>query len=136
MNSSSIPQKTSIVKTFAPGWFASVMGTGVIVIALFVFQSVFPFAKALETFFLFASILLFLVLIIPWTLRWFLFPADVRHDLKHPVSAAFFPTMPISMLIIGIALEKVGAGFFSEELLWNILQILWIIGSAGILFLS
>jgi tellurite resistance protein TehA-like permease len=44
--------------------------------------------------------------------------------------------MPISMLIIGIALEKVGAGFLSEDLLWNILQILWIIGSAGILIFA
>lgn len=136
MNSYSIPQKTSIVKTFAPGWFASVMGTAVIVIALFVFQSVFPFAKTLEQFFLFVSILLFLILIIPWTMRWFLYPADVRHDLNHPVSAAFFPTMPISMLIIGIALEKVGAGLLSEDLLWNILQILWIIGTAGILIFA
>ncbi len=136
MNSSSIPPKTSIVKTFAPGWFASVMGTAVIVVALFVFQSVFPFAKTLEPFFLFVSILLFLILIIPWTLRWFLYPADVRHDLSHPVSAAFFPTMPISMLIIGIALEKIGAGIFSESLLWNILQTLWVVGSAGILIFT
>jgi len=136
MNSTSIPPKTSIVKTFAPGWFASVMGTAVIVVALFVFQTVFPFAKALGTFFLFASILLFLVLIVPWTLRWFMYPADVRHDLNHPVSAAFFPTMPISMLIVGIALEKVGAGFLPEDLLWTILQILWVIGSAGILIFA
>jgi C4-dicarboxylate transporter/malic acid transport protein len=132
MNSSSIPQKPSIIKTFAPGWFASVMGTAVTVVALFVFQSVFPFSKALETFFLLTSILLFLVLIIPWIMRWFLYPVDVRHDLSHPVSAAFFPTMPISMLIIGIALEKIGADFLSEYLLWNILQILWVAGTMGI----
>ncbi len=135
MNSSS-PKNTSIIKTFAPGWFASVMGTGVLVIALFVFQNIFPFAKALETLFLFASILLFSILIVPWTLRWFLYPADVRHDLNHPVSAAFFPTMPISMLIIGIALEKVGAGLLSEGSLWNILQILWVAGTAGILIFA
>ncbi len=136
MNSSSSPQTTSIVKTFAPGWFASVMGTAVIVVALFVFQSVFPLAKALETFFLFAAVLLFFVLIIPWTLRWFLYPADVRHDLNHPVSAAFFPTMPISLLIIAIALEKVGALFLPENVLWNILQTLWVIGASGILIFA
>ncbi len=135
MNSST-PENTSIIKTFAPGWFAAVMGTGVLVIALFVFQNIFPFAKALETFFLFASILLFLILIVPWTLRWFLYPADVRHDLTHPVSATFFPTMPISLLVIGIALEKAGGAFLAESALWNILQILWALGATGILLFA
>jgi len=130
-----VSHKPSIVKTFAPGWFASVMGTGVIVIALFVFQSVFPLAKALEVFFLFAAILLFLILIVPWTLRWFLYPAEVRRDLSHPVSASFFPTMPISLLVIGIALEKAG-GFLAEGALWNILQTLWVVGSTGILIFA
>lgn len=133
MTHSSFPQKDSLIKTFAPGWFASVMGTAVIVIALFVFQSTFPFAKALESFFLFAAILLFIILIIPWTLRWVLYPAEVRHDLNHPVSAAFFPTMPISLLVIAIALEKVGSLFLSETMLWNVLQILWTVGASGIL---
>ncbi|MFZ5820236.1 MAG: hypothetical protein ACOYYJ_10060 [Chloroflexota bacterium] len=128
-----ISPKPSIVKTFAPGWFASVMGTGVIVIALFVFQSVFPFARGLETFFLLASILIFLILIAPWTLRWFLYLEDVRRDLMHPVSATFFPTMPISLLVIGIALEKTGEAFLAEDLLWGVLQVLWVAGSAGIL---
>jgi C4-dicarboxylate transporter/malic acid transport protein len=133
---SSISKKNSIIQTFAPGWFASVMGTGVIVIALFVFQSVFPLAKALEVFFLFAAILLFLILIIPWTLRWFLYPAEVRRDLSHPVSASFFPTMPISLLVIGIALEKAGGGLLAEGALWNVLQMLWVVGSTGILIFA
>ncbi len=135
MNSST-PKITSIIKTFAPGWFASVMGTGVIVIALFVFHSVFPFAKVLESFFLFVSITLFLILVVPWTLRWFLYPADVRNDLMHPVSGAFFPTMPISLLVIGIALEKAGVGLVAEDILWNILQTLWVLGSTGILIFA
>lgn len=136
MNPTSTPEKTSLIKTFAPGWFAAVMGTAVIVIALFVFQSAIPFAKALEYFFLLTAIVLFLVLIVPWTLRWFLHPADVRHDLNHPVSAAFFPTMPISLLVIAIALEKAGSSFLEENTLWGILQALWIIGASGILIFA
>lgn len=122
----------SILSNFAPGWFASVMGTAVSAVAVFVFRDFVPFSAGLQIFFLAVSILLFVVLIIPWTMRWFLHYDAVRSDLRHPVSAAFFPTMPISLLVIGIALEKTGHLFLSEKLLWNMLQGLWMIGSVGI----
>ncbi len=97
--------KPSIIKTFAPGWFAAVMGTAVISIAVFSFQAVLPFATALQMFFLFTALLFFVLAIVPWVLRWFLHFDDACRDINHPVSAAFFPTMPISLLVIGIALE-------------------------------
>lgn len=128
--------KFSIVKAFAPSWFATVMGTAVISIAVFSFQKVFPLATALQFFFLFAALLFFALAIVPWLLRWFLYFEDVWHDLNHPVSAAFFPTMPISLLVIGIALEKTGNQLMPEALLWPTLQTLWVLGAAGILIFA
>ena len=125
-----------ITQHFAPGWFASVMGTAVTAVALFVFRQFVPFAHELQVFFLSAAVLLFFILLIPWGIRWFQHPEAVRRDLKHPVSAAFFPTMPISMLVIGIALEKTPLPFLPESALWNILLGLWLVGSAGILFFA
>lgn len=125
-----------ITQHFAPGWFASVMGTAVIVVALFVFRKFVPFARELQLFFLTTAILLFLVLLIPWLTRWLKYPQAVRKDLAHPVSAAFFPTMPISMLVLGIAIEKTPLPFLSESASWNILLVLWLAGSAGILFFA
>ncbi len=127
---------SSILRHFAPGWFASVMGTAVSAVAVFVFRDYVPFADALQIFFLLASVVLFLALVVPWTLRWFLHFDAVRADLRHPVSASFFPTMPISLLIIGIALEKTGHVFFDKQTLWNMIQSLWALGSAGILFFA
>lgn len=126
----------SILRNFAPGWFASVMGTAVSAVAVFVFRDTVPFSTGLQIFFLIASTLLFLALIVPWTLRWFLHFDAVNSDLRHPVSAAFFPTMPISLLVIGIALEKTGHLFLSEQALLYTLQGLWLVGSAGILIFS
>lgn len=128
--------KTSILRNFAPGWFASVMGTAVSTVAIFVFRDHVPFSTFLQLFFLAISILLFIILFIPWTLRWFLHFDAVRADLRHPVSAAFFPTMPISLLVIGIALEKTGPLFLAEQTLWKIEQGLWLVGSAGILIFA
>ncbi|MBI5296048.1 MAG: hypothetical protein HY869_11290 [Chloroflexi bacterium] len=43
---------SSLVRSFAPGWFASVMGTAVAIIALQVFRSYIPFVDGLLLFFL------------------------------------------------------------------------------------
>jgi C4-dicarboxylate transporter/malic acid transport protein len=128
--------KPSLLRSFAPGWFASVMGTAVSTVAVFVFRDRIPFSTFLQLFFLAVSIIMFAILIVPWTLRWFLHFDAVRADLRNPVSAAFFPTMPISLLVIGIALEKTGHLFLSEQVLWNTLQGLWLVGSGGILIFA
>lgn len=125
-----------IVQHFLPSWFAVVMGTAVIVIAIFVFRKFVPFAYELQVFFLATAVLLFIVLSVPWTMRWLQYPAAARRDLAHPTSGAFFPTMPISLLVIGIAIEKTGLPFLSEDVLWSVLQGIWILGSAGILFFA
>jgi len=129
-------QNSTLIRTFAPGWFASVMGTAVAVIALQVFRSYVPFVDALQMFFLVLAFLMFVIALVPWTLRWFLFPEAVAADLKHPVSGSFFPTMPISLLVGGIALEKVGPRFLPESILPPILQGLWLVGTAGILIFA
>ena len=128
--------KLEIIRTFAPGWFASVMGTAVAVIAIYVFQDFIPFAKFWQLFFLSLAIVGFVVVFIPWILRWFLYFDQVKADLKHPVLGAFYPTMPISLIIIGLALEKSGHLIMSHETLLPILQFLWIAGSAGIAYFS
>ena len=128
--------KSEIIRTFAPGWFASVMGTAVAVIAIYVFQDHIPFAEFWQLFFLSLSVLMFIIIFIPWILRWILYFDEVKADLNHPVLGAFYPTMPISLIIIGLALEKAGPLFMSEEMLFPILQFLWITGSAGIAYFA
>jgi len=125
-----------ISEHFAPGWFASVMGTAVTVVAIFALQNFVPIAGVLQVIFLALAILLFAVLLVPWSTRWFKHPQAVRRDLAHPVSAAFFPTMPISLIVIGIALEKTPLPFLPESVLWPLLLTLWSIGAAAILLFA
>ncbi len=124
--------KPDIVRNFAPGWYASVMGTAVIVIAFYVFRDVIPLADVWQLLFLALSGIMLIVISIPWTLRWFLYFDQVRQDLQHPVSAAFFPTMPISLIVWGIALEKAGPLFLPEPTVHAIMQGLWVLGTVGI----
>ena len=130
--STTSPEKINIIRTFAPGWFASVMGTAVMVIAIFVFRAYVPMADALQLFFLGLSLLMMIIFLIPWVLRWLLYFADAKKELHHPITSAFFPTMPISLIIWGIALEKAGPLFLSHEAIVPVLQGLWIAGTVGI----
>ncbi len=102
------------------------------VIAIFVFRSYVPLADELQLFFLTLSLLMIIVFLVPWTLRWLLYFNDAKQELHHPVTSAFFPTMPISLIIWGIALEKAGPLFLSHETILPILQGLWIAGTSGI----
>ncbi len=125
--------QSGLIRNFAPGWFASVMGTAVFVVDVFVFRnSLLPFANFLQLFFLGLATVMFVLILIPWILRWILHFDAVCADLNHPVSASFFPTMPISLIILGIALEKAAPLFLSDAVLYPILQTLWILGTLGI----
>ena len=124
--------KSNIIRNFAPGWYASVMGTAVIVIDIFAFQDAIPLAQVWQLLFLALSGIMLVVISVPWTLRWFLYFDDVWQDLQHPVSAAFFPTMPISLIVWGIALEKAGPLFLPEATVHAVMQVLWLLGTVGI----
>ena len=126
------PEQVNIIQTFAPGWFASVMGTAVMVIAIYVFRAYVPLADALQLFFLTLSFVMMVGFFIPWALRWLRYFDDAKKELHHPVTAAFYPTMPISLIIWGIALEKAGPLFLPHEAIAPILQGLWLVGTIGI----
>ncbi len=124
------------IEHFAPGWFASVMSTAVIVVAIYVFRRLIPFAWEIQVFLLMLSCALLIVLLIPWTLRWIHYPQAVQRDLRHPIAAPFFSTLPISLVVSGIALEKTSLPFLPEETRWMVVLILWVVGALGIIGLA
>lgn len=87
------------VKTMAPGWFASVMGTSAASLAahlLFAGTSWQWIADALH--YLAAAMLL--VLGLAALLRILLFPRAVFDTISHPVEGSFYATFPISLLVM------------------------------------
>lgn len=91
-----------IVKNFAPSWFAAVMGTGVLALgAAFLGHEFAPLAAA-SMFLHWFNIGLFLVLLVPWTLRWFRAPTHATGALSHPVVASFVPTVAIALLVLSV----------------------------------
>jgi len=121
---------STITQHFNPAWFASVMGTAVIPLALSFIESswVQPLSMAL----MILSVILFLLFLLPWTVRFFLYPAAVKKDLNHPIAANFFPTMPICLILFSLNLMKFPTMFFSQEISLTLAYYLWLAGSFGI----
>jgi len=119
-----------IIEDFSPAWFAAVMGTAVVPLAVSFLDA--SIARPISAVFMVLSIAMFVVALVPWTLRFFLYPAAVKHDLSHPVAGSFFPTMPIALIIIALGFLKYPDMFASVATSREIAWWMWIIGSAGI----
>lgn len=95
------PLKLSdVVRNFAPGWFASVMGSGVLSLTTLTLAVRWPTLETPAWALHYCTLLLFAALAIPWTSRWILYPQAALATLRHPVQASFYPTFSIAMLVI------------------------------------
>lgn len=100
MSEGAYPAPGQIVAHFAPGWFAAVMGTGVLAQTAHTLAAHWSplddLALALHGF----NTLLFLCLAPLWLARWLRFPAAALEMLKHPVQASFYPTFSIALIVL------------------------------------
>ena len=119
--------KCQIVKNFAPSWFASVMGTGILAMTSLFYSEYIPFLKNLAYLLFYLNIVLFFVLLVPWILRWILFRKEALNDLEHPVISNFYATIAIGMLVL--AADFIGIGKNME-----IGEIFWFIGALATIF--
>lgn len=123
------------VKNFGPEWGAAVMGTAAISITLQLASETFrPFSMLLYLgagYFLLTAVL-FCVFLIPWTLRFFMYPDDVKSDLNHPIRGNFFPTMPISFILAGTGCNKLGPMLLGPSASYYLGVVFFFLGSIGI----
>lgn len=119
-----------IAEHFSPAWFAVVMGTAVIPLALSFLS--FPLKDLLAAFFFLTAVIVFLIALVPWTAKFFLYRENIRKDLNHPLAAHFFPTMPISLIVLSLGFLKYPDLLFPPEVSRALAYWLWLLGSLGI----
>ena len=120
------------IKGFEPQWFAPVMGIGALAVALKISGSFleWSFLGSLATGFTVLTGVLTAVFAVPWMLRFLKYPDEIRGDLSHPIRSQFFPTMPISLILVGIGLQRTLTVF--PEPVQQVSLGLFFLGSAGI----
>ena len=121
---------SEIAKHFNPAWYGAVMGTAVVPLVLSFLD--FPFSRFLAAAFFLAAAVLFLLALVPWTVKFLLYRENIEKDLNHPVAAHFFPTMPISMVILAMDFLKYPELLLSPEGSRVLAFWLWLLGAIGI----
>ena len=112
--------KCQIIKNFAPSWFASIMGTGILAMTSLFFSNYLPFLKYLAFFLFYFNIILFFILLIPWILRWIFFRKEALNDLKDPVISNFYATIAIAMLVLAANFIVIDKNIKMGEIFWFI----------------
>jgi C4-dicarboxylate transporter/malic acid transport protein len=123
-----------IVETFSPAWFAAVMGTAVVPLAIGFAEG--TWVRPVAGVFTLLAMAMFALALGPWTLRWFRYPRAVARDLEHPIAASFLPTMPIAMHVIALDLLRYPDLLLPRDAALNLALWLWAAGSLGIYVLG
>ena len=118
MSSISAQGESNFIKRFAPSWFASVMGTGILAITSLSYSQYVPVLKNAAVFLFYFNVVLFFVLLIPWTLRWFLYTKEALSDLDHPILSNFYATIAIAMLVLSANFIIIGENIFIGKIFW------------------
>jgi len=118
MSSTSVAGKSDFIKNFAPSWFASVMGTGILALTSLFYSQYIPFLKNIAILLFYFNVILFFVLLLPWTLRWFLYTKEALADLEHPILSNFYATIAIAMLVLSANFILIGDNIFIGKIFW------------------
>ena len=127
-------QLAGVVEYFGPQWFGSTMGTGALGVALALVATEYslPAVAMLAQFFVVLTAVLTITFTVPWLVRIVTHPTQVRADLTHPIRSQFFPTMPITLIVLGVGIARTMQGIIPEAVLEPLLVGLFVAGSVGI----
>ncbi|MCX7163318.1 MAG: C4-dicarboxylate ABC transporter [Betaproteobacteria bacterium] len=107
-----------IVKTFAPGWPAAVMGTGAFALATLHFSHQLPLLAGMAWALHWFNLALFALISVPWLLRWVMAWPAVVASFRHPVAANFYPSYAIALLVLAAELRAFGGFDAAALLVW------------------
>ncbi len=109
-----------VVRNFAPTWFAAVMGTGALAIASGHYAQTYPLLAPFSRLVHGLNVALFLLLLVPWTLRWLRHRQAAMATLRHPVMGQFYATFAIALLVLAAEALLYGHDVALAALLWGI----------------
>lgn len=107
---------------FPVTFFAVTMGLGGLTLALHAADDIVPGAGKASVILLAATALTFAALLLIYAAKWLRHGNEARAEWHHPVRIAFFPTLPISILLLATA-------FMSHRP--ELARVLWMVGAAG-----
>ena len=132
-----------ILRDFHPGWFAAVMGTGIVGITAYLNPGaqagMRDTAHAAGVAFVLLAWTLAAAITIPFLARLARYPRAAIADLRHPIVGALYATFPAAILVLAVATATVGGSILPAHTVTLIVGVLAAIGAplafaAGVLF--
>ncbi len=115
-----------------PGWFASVMGTGILAVATYdnpgAAESLQPVAHLLGMVLAILTFALAIVLLAAYLIRWTRYRDDAVADLHNPVVGALYGTVPGGLLILAVMTSIIGPALLPDSAVTFIVATLTIVG--------
>lgn len=122
------------LENVGPGWFTSIMGTGILAICIVISPVAVPFGHALAGALWLTATTLLAVFLALWIANGVRYPARVVATLSDPATAQLWGAPPMACFTIAVGFLKIGVMFVSGAACVEIAQALWIAGAAGALF--
>ncbi|MEF8974879.1 MAG: C4-dicarboxylate transporter [Halapricum sp.] len=122
------------IEFFGPQWFGSTMGTGALGVALALVAGQFQLGALIPLAQSFVALTAAMTIgyTVPWLARMWMYPGRVRDDLTHPIRSQFFPTMPITLIVLGLGIARTMSESVPASVMEPLLTALFVAGSAGI----
>jgi tellurite resistance protein TehA-like permease len=125
---------TMAVRHANPGWFTSVMGTGILAVCAALSPVALPMLHQLSMVIWVGAVALLAIITLCWLTQSIQQPQRLRLSLTDPVSAQFWGAPPIACFTISLGFLVIGPHVLSTALCIAIAQELWILGVIGSLF--
>ena len=119
---------------FGPNWFASVMGTGILVVAGATLPVHVPGLRVFTEIAWVVAAVLLVTLIVAVSVQWFRHPTVARGHVRNPQMAHFYGAAPMALMTVGSATMLVGQDLLGQRLAVDINWVLWSAGTIGGLY--
>lgn len=124
--STSIVQQ--VLQAVSPGWFTSVMGTGILAIGLQLAPIHVGLYIPLSQLLWLIDVVLFTVLLLLWIAQAMVYPKAIIASLHDPVHAQLWGAPPMASFTVATGFLVIGAHLTPIALSTQIAQVLWIFG--------
>lgn len=125
---------TMAVRHANPGWFTSVMGTGILAVCAALSPVALPMLHPLSMVIWLTAVVLLAVIALCWLAQSIQQPQRLRLSLSDPVSAQFWGAPPIACFTVSLGFLVIGPHVMKGAWCISIAQVLWILGVIGSLF--
>jgi len=120
------------LKTFHPGWFATVMGTAIVSVVAYANPGnnsyLLATAHTIGVGFLLLAWLAAIAVLIPFVARLVRHRDAAMADLRHPVVGAMYGTLPAAILVLASATAAIGEAVLPAGVVVAIVAVLAVIG--------